>query len=129
MIDQRKLPLELTHIDSTSPEEVAGAIRDMVVRGAPAIGVAAAFGFALGATQAVELSAERFNARLEEAARVLCDARPTAINLAWAVRQLQATVRDARAAGKDNPAIAELLEEQAQRICDEDVASCRMIGR
>jgi len=129
MIDQRKLPLELTHIDFTSPEKVAEAIRDMVVRGAPAIGIAAAFGFALGATQAVDLSPERFDARLETAARVLIDARPTAVNLAWAVRQLQQTAHDAREKGRDNQGIAALLEDQARRIRDEDLAACRTIGR
>jgi methylthioribose-1-phosphate isomerase len=129
MLDQRKLPLEETHIEFTSPEEVAEAIRDMVVRGAPAIGVAAAFGFALGATQAVDLSPERFDERLDEAARVLTDARPTAVNLSWAVRRLREAADRARASGSDNRSIAGLLEDEARRIRDEDLAACRAMGR
>ena len=90
MIDQRKLPLVETWIDLETPEQVADAIRDMVVRGAPAIGCSAAFGVALGATQAVEKSEEEFDRRMDEIYRVLFEARPTAVNLGWAVERMRA---------------------------------------
>jgi methylthioribose-1-phosphate isomerase len=129
MLDQRKLPLEQTHVECTSPEEVADAIRDMVVRGAPAIGVAAAFGLALGATQAVDLPPGSFDERLDRAARLLTDARPTAVNLTWAVRRLRRAAGRARAGGSDNRSIARLLEDEAGRIRDEDLAACHTMGR
>jgi len=129
MIDQRKLPLEQTHLECTSPEEVAQAIREMVVRGAPAIGIAAAYGMALGATQAAGRSAAQFDARLDEVATLLNDSRPTAVNLAWAVRRLRGAAARSREEGLDNVAIACRLEEQAQRIREDDLASCRAIGR
>jgi methylthioribose-1-phosphate isomerase len=129
MIDQRKLPLVETHVECTSPEEVADAIRDMVVRGAPAIGVAAAFGLALAATQAAEHPETRFDDRLEKAARLLTDARPTAVNLAWAVRRLRDAAGRARAEGRDPRSIARRLEDEAERIREEDLAACRTMGR
>ena len=129
MIDQRKLPLSETHVECTSPEEVADAIRDMVVRGAPAIGIAAAFGLALAATRAVDLPEERFDERLEQAARLLIEARPTAVNLAWAVRRLHEAAGQARARGDDNQAIARLIEDEAELIREDDLAACRTMGK
>jgi methylthioribose-1-phosphate isomerase len=129
MIDQRKLPLTETHVDCATPEEVCEAIREMVVRGAPAIGIAAAYGMALAATQAADLSRERFDERLAQAAQRLIEARPTAVNLAWAVRRLREAAARARAAGADNRSVARRLEEEAERIREEDLAACRAIGR
>ena len=101
LLDQRRLPREVIYVPCRTPHEVAVAIRDMVVRGAPAIGVAAAFGMAL----AVDL---------DEAAKELREARPTAVNLAWAVDRM------VRAKG----AVAE-----AEAIFREDVEANRRIGR
>jgi methylthioribose-1-phosphate isomerase len=129
MIDQRALPLDERYLELESPEAVADAIRAMVVRGAPAIGISAAYGLALGATQAVELSPAAFDERLEKAAGILCDARPTAINLAWAVRRLQGVARAQREAGADNGAVAVALESEALKIHEEDLAACRAMGR
>ncbi len=129
LIDQRKLPLVETYVELTSPEAIADAIREMVVRGAPAIGIAAAFGFALGATQAASLEARRFDGRLDELARLLDAARPTAVNLGWAVRRLRGAAARARAAGAENGAVAQQLEDEARRICEEDLAACRAMGR
>ena len=129
MIDQRKLPLVETYMECTTPEEVAEAIRDMVVRGAPAIGISAAFGLALGASQAIDLPEQAFDERLEQLDRLLGGARPTAVNLEWALRRLRATAREARANGQDNGTIARLLEDEAERIREEDLAACRAIGR
>ena len=105
LLDQRKLPREEVWVSCRNPHEVAEAIRTMVVRGAPAIGVAAAFGMAMAddpETAATELEA----------------ARPTAVNLGWAVRRML----EAHGRGAD-------LVAEAQRIFDDDVASCRTIGR
>ncbi len=129
LVDQRKLPLVETYLECTTPEEVADAIRDMVVRGAPAIGITAAFGLALGASQAVDLAPAAFDSRLEQLDRLLSSTRPTAINLEWALRRLRAAAREARARGQDNAKIAQLLEDDAQRIRDEDLAACRAMGR
>ncbi len=111
MLDQRVLPDRETYLDLRTPEEVADAIRDMVVRGAPAIGISAAFGLALGARQAAGLPPEAFDRRLDELAQRMKRARPTAVNLAWAVDRIAAVAED------------------AQRIHDDDLASCRAIGR
>jgi methylthioribose-1-phosphate isomerase len=129
MIDQRKLPLVETYVELTSPEEVAEAIREMVVRGAPAIGIAAAFGLALGATQAAEGPPEQFDTRLKHVAQLLAAARPTAVNLSWAVRRLAGVAKRARAEGQDNRSIAERLEREARCIRDEDLEACRAMGR
>jgi methylthioribose-1-phosphate isomerase len=106
LLDQRRLPREVVYVDCGTAHEVAAAIRDMVVRGAPAIGVAAAFGMAMAARNGDDL---------QHAADELRNARPTAVNLAWAVDRML------RASGDP-------LEE-AQRMFDEDVAANRRIGR
>jgi methylthioribose-1-phosphate isomerase len=129
MIDQRKLPLVETYIDCESPEQVADAIREMVVRGAPAIGCSAAFGLALGATQAVESSVEEFERRMESLYRTMGDARPTAVNLAWAVERLRHVARQEREAGASNREVAQRLEAEARAIHAEDLESCQAMGR
>ena len=128
MLDQRKLPLEETWIPLTTPEAVAGAIRDMVVRGAPAIGISAAYGLTLAAreqTGDVEAQARR----LSEAARTLGDARPTAVNLRWALDRLMALAAVCRQQGQPAEAIAATLEQESRAIYDEDLAACRAMGR
>jgi methylthioribose-1-phosphate isomerase len=129
MIDQRKLPLVVTHLELKTPAEVAEAIRDMVVRGAPAIGISAAFGLALGATQAVDLAPDAFDAAMDEHGRVLNAARPTAVNLGWAVKRMRALAAAERGRGADNAGVARALEAEAQRIHAEDLAACRTMGR
>src|SRR4051812_14425399 len=109
LLDQRKLPGEVVYVECRTASDVATAIRDMVVRGAPAIGVAAAFGLALAAKRGDDISS---------AAEELRRARPTAVNLAWAVdRVLEASRR-----GAD-------LTREAQRMFDEDIAANRRIGK
>jgi len=129
MIDQRKLPRVETYVDLESPESVAEAIRDMVVRGAPAIGISAAFALALGATQSVELAPEAFDRRMEELYELLDSARPTAVNLGWAVRKMRGLAQQARSRGDGNAAIAETLEQEARRIQVEDLEACKTMGR
>jgi len=129
LLDQRKLPRATDYVTCATAEEVARAIRDMVVRGAPAIGVTAAFGLALAATGAVALPLSEFDARLREAAARLAAARPTAVNLFWALQRMDAAVRRERARGASNAEIAAGLEREAQAIHDEDLEACRAIGR
>lgn len=120
LLDQRRLPRQITYISCSDHLEVADAIRNMVVRGAPAIGVAAAYGLALAARRTANGSAGPRDvlAALREAAGVLRQARPTAINLAWALDRMLAA---AEAAG-DCPAAAlvNLMEAEAGRIHRED---------
>ncbi len=129
LLDQRRLPAEEAYPVFRTPEEVAGAIRDMVVRGAPAIGVTAAFGVALGATQAVRLERSRFDARLDAVLATIAGARPTAVNLSWAVERMRGAAARARASGADNAAVAGALEAEARRVRDEDLEACRAMGR
>ena len=119
MIDQRKLPWEFAVIDYDNYADLARGITDMVVRGAPAIGAAAAFGMALAARQFDAANRQELLRYLEEAARVLKAARPTAVNLAWAVNQQMRVARD-EAWQRVEDVRAELLRS-AQRIADEDV--------
>jgi methylthioribose-1-phosphate isomerase len=129
MIDQRKLPLVEAWIDCETPEEVADAIRSMVVRGAPAIGISAAFGIALGATQALETEPSAFDARMSEVYTLMHGARPTAVNLSWATERMRRVAAVAREEGLDNRGVAQRLEREAQAIHAEDLEACRTIGR
>jgi methylthioribose-1-phosphate isomerase len=129
LLDQRRLPREAAYVICATAEEVADAIRAMVVRGAPAIGVTAAFAMAMTATSAGALSADAFDERLSVASARLAASRPTAVNLFWALARMEAAARAARAAGVSNAELAQRLEREAQAIHDEDLAACRAIGR
>ena len=124
MIDQRLLPAEFHLAEYDNYAEVAAAIRTMVVRGAPAIGAAAAFGMALAARQSTARERDILLADLDAAASVLCAARPTAVNLAWAVNRV---IRRARAE-LDARSIPGAVLDEAQRLADEDVEINRRIG-
>ncbi len=118
MIDQTRLPRETVFVTCRSYGEVAEAIKTMIIRGAPAIGVAAAMGVAIG----VERSEDDF----ELICSTLAATRPTAVNLFWGIermRRLHATL-----AGQSRPAIIEALVTEAKRVKDEDVAICKAIG-
>jgi methylthioribose-1-phosphate isomerase len=129
MIDQRKLPLVETWLDLETPEEVAGAITDMVVRGAPAIGISAAFGVALGATQAAADPGVDLEGRLEQIYAFMSEARPTAVNLRWAVERMRRVAARGRDDGLDDTALARRLEQEAAQIHREDLAACKAMGR
>jgi methylthioribose-1-phosphate isomerase len=118
MIDQRRLPVEFVVVSFDDYLQVAVAIREMVVRGAPAIGAAAAFGMALAAQKTVESDRDRLRHELERAAKVLSQSRPTAVNLGWALKRILDLVNQSTADA--NELRAAVLEE-AQRIADEDV--------
>jgi len=129
MIDQRRLPAVETYLECATPEEVAAAIRDMAVRGAPAIGVAAAFGLALGATQAAPLGAPSLERRMQDLYDLFGAARPTAVNLFWAIERMRRCAAEGGAEGLEGGALAARLEAEAERIRAEDLAACREMGR
>ncbi|MBI5351579.1 MAG: S-methyl-5-thioribose-1-phosphate isomerase [Chloroflexi bacterium] len=118
MIDQRILPSRFEVVSYRSHKEVAHAITDMVVRGAPAIGAAAAFGLALAGYESASTSTEGLLADLGAASAVLKASRPTAVNLAWAVDRLMRVARSV------NGSVADLRKsvlDEAQKLADEDV--------
>jgi len=126
MIDQRELPRRLVVAEFSDYREVAKAIREMVVRGAPAIGAAAAFGLALAARKSPARTRGELLADLEEAAEVLRATRPTAVNLSWAVERMLARARSLESG--DVKEMARTLEREAQAIADEDVETNRRMG-
>jgi len=128
MIDQRVLPAEFTYLSYFSAEEVAGGIRDMVVRGAPAIGVAAAFGIALEAIKLNSNKESNFIALMDKAFDVLAKSRPTAVNLFWALKRMRKTF-DALLLEKNNLTfISETLRSEAIGIFEEDIAINKKMG-
>jgi methylthioribose-1-phosphate isomerase len=126
MIDQRKLPATFELAEFVDHAEVARAIRDMVVRGAPAIGAAAAFGMALAANKSrASLRADLIR-DLESAAEVLRQSRPTAVNLFWAIDRVLRVGFDETLEHTDD--VREAVLREAQRLADEDVAINKRIG-
>jgi methylthioribose-1-phosphate isomerase len=126
MIDQKRIPWELAFVDLPDHEAVAAAITDMTVRGAPAIGASAAFGLALAAQNSRASTIEGLIADLWEAAVTLKGARPTAVNLAWAVDQLMAMATSGEFNNPDD--LREALLKMAQQIADDDVAINQRMG-
>src|SRR5437764_9465235 len=124
MIDQTRLPLEEKYVTCRDYEEVATAIRDMIIRGAPAIGVAAAMGVALGVLHA---GPEGLDAEFEIICDTLARTRPTAVNLFWAIDRMKRLYAGLR--GQPIEAVRLRLVEEAQLIREEDIAINRAIGR
>jgi methylthioribose-1-phosphate isomerase len=129
MIDQRLLPTEETYNMYRSYEEVADAIKTMVVRGAPAIGVAAAMGLALGAKQSVGTSVADLKFDFDYMCDVMAATRPTAVNLFWAIERMQACLERASAASSDVDTVKQALVAEAQAVYAEDLASNRRMGQ
>jgi methylthioribose-1-phosphate isomerase len=129
MIDQRKLPAAEVWVRCRTAAEVARAIRTMVIRGAPAIGVAAAMGIALGMRKSKANGTARFAGEFHKACELMAATRPTAVNLFWAIERMKKCFAAAAQAGESVRQIAERLEAEARRIHDEDVASCRAMGK
>jgi methylthioribose-1-phosphate isomerase len=125
MIDQTRLPLEEAYVTCRTYEEVAAAIRTMVIRGAPAIGVAAAMGVALGAPLTGD-AADR-DARMETVCSTLAAMRPTAVNLFWAIDRMRTLYRSLD--GRPADEIRRRLVDEAIAMRAEDIAICREIGR
>lgn len=127
MIDQTRLPLEEVYQCYRSFEEVAGAIRGMVVRGAPAIGVAAAMGIALGARDLVAETKDSFFIQLDHICDVMAATRPTAVNLFWGIDRMKKKASSMKEEPVDR--IRTALIQEALDIEREDIAICREIGR
>jgi methylthioribose-1-phosphate isomerase len=126
MIDQKRIPWELSFVDLPDYQAVAAAITDMTVRGAPAIGASAAFGMALAAQQSKAQTVDALIEDLKTAAAHLKAARPTAVNLAWAVDRLMAMASSGEFTNPDD--LRDLLLQEAQRIADEDVDINKRMG-
>ncbi len=129
MVDQRKLPAQEVYVRCRTPQEVAKAIRTMVIRGAPAIGVAAAMGLALGVRRSHAKGTKQLAVEFNRLCDVMRATRPTAVNLFWAVDRMKRAFAEGIRAGESVGEIAVRLEQEARRIHDEDVAACRQMGR
>ena len=127
-IDQTKLPLEESYVLATTYEQVADAIVAMVVRGAPAIGVSAAYGVALGAKSTAAKTAAEFAPEFEKICARLAATRPTAVNLFWAIDRMKAVFAKLLASGATLVQIREKLLAEAHAMYDEDVAACKAMG-
>ncbi|MFQ6134576.1 MAG: hypothetical protein ACE5KU_02025 [Nitrososphaerales archaeon] len=125
LIDQRRLPNRFAYIRCTDHTQVAKAIKDMNVRGAPAIGVAAAMGLALTAHNSRAETKWELLAELEAAGRELVETRPTAANLTWGVKRIY---RRASEAEGDIGSLKKVVIDEAERMGDEDVEINREIG-
>ncbi len=128
MIDQRKLPAKEVYVRCRTAREVARAIRNMVIRGAPAIGIAAAMGLALGMRRTKATGTKQFATEFTRLCEMMAATRPTAVNLFWAIERMKKAFGAAVTAGMSVGELQDLLEREAQAIHDEDVASCRAMG-
>jgi methylthioribose-1-phosphate isomerase len=128
MLDQRELPEKETYLILRSYDEVAKAIKDMAIRGAPAIGVAAAMGIALGASQSVGTSVADLEDDLLHFCDVMGKTRPTAVNLFWAIDRMKDTFKRSRSKN-DVEEIKKILVAEALAIFNEDMAANRAIGK
>ncbi len=138
MIDQRALPIEERYLICRDYRQVIAAINDLTVRGAPAIGVAAALGIALGALACEASTAETFRASFDEICRRFAATRPTARNLFWAIERMRRLCDAALDSLPDSPrsaasdpcgGVRELLVAEAVRVCEEDIAINRRLGQ
>ncbi|MGQ0732623.1 MAG: S-methyl-5-thioribose-1-phosphate isomerase [Acidobacteriota bacterium] len=128
MVDQRKLPAAELYVQCRTAAEVAKAIRTMVIRGAPAIGVAAAMGIALGVSRSKATGTRQLAAEFQKTCDAMAATRPTAVNLFWAIERMKRVFADGAMAGESVDQLKQRLRAEADRIHDEDVASCRAIG-
>src|SRR4051812_44706663 len=128
MIDQRKLPITEVYVTCKTPQEVAKAIKTMVIRGAPAIGVAAAMGLALGVRSSKATGTQKLATEFYKTCELMAGTRPTAVNLFWAIDRMKRIFAEAAGAGQSVDQIKDRLEREARAIHDEDVASCRAMG-
>jgi methylthioribose-1-phosphate isomerase len=129
MLDQRLLPTEEKYLILRSYEEIAEAIKKMVVRGAPAIGVSAAMGLALGASQSVGTSVADLEYDFKYMCQVMEATRPTAVNLFWAVERMRGALVKAKGETKNVEEIKQRLVSEALAIFNEDIASNRALGK
>ncbi|MDQ2855053.1 MAG: S-methyl-5-thioribose-1-phosphate isomerase, partial [Acidobacteriota bacterium] len=129
MIDQRLLPTEEKYVTLRSCEEVADAIKTMMVRGAPAIGVSAAMGLALGASQFRGTSISDFECEFDRLCEMMSMTRPTAVNLFWAIEKMRQEFSRAKSQTRETAEIKQALVNKALQIFREDIAANRALGR
>ena len=127
-LDQTKLPLEESYVLATTYEQVADVIVTMVVRGAPAIGVSAAYGVALGAQNTQAATSEEFAPEFERICARLAGTRPTAVNLFWAIDRMKCLFANLRAAGATLGQIKARILAEAHAMYEEDIAACKAMG-
>ena len=128
MIDQRKLPASEVYVTCKTAADVAKAIKTMVIRGAPAIGVAAAMGIALGMRRSTATGTKQFTTEFQRSCDLMAGTRPTAVNLFWAIDRMKRAFAEAAQGGASVEELKQRLESEARRIHDEDVESCRTMG-
>jgi methylthioribose-1-phosphate isomerase len=129
MVDQRKLPGQEIYVHCKTATEVARAIKTMVIRGAPAIGVAAAMGIALGMRRSKATGTRQFAVEFNKVCDMMAATRPTAVNLFWAITRMKASFSAGVQAGESVSELTDRLVRESQAIHDEDVASCRAMGQ
>ena len=129
MLDQRLLPTEEKWLMLKSYDDVARGIKDMVVRGAPAIGVSAAYGIALGVKNFVGTNVDDLEEELDYICEVMGKTRPTAVNLFWAIDRMKRTFQKAKSEGKSISEIKQILIKDAKDIHEEDIESQRLIAQ
>jgi methylthioribose-1-phosphate isomerase len=127
-IDQTRLPLEESYVLATTYEQVADVIVTMVVRGAPAIGVSAAYGVALGALKTTARTVEEFAPEFERVCARLAGTRPTAVNLFWAIDRMKGLFAELRANGASLDQIKERFLAEAHAMYEEDISACKTMG-
>ncbi len=125
-LDQSRLPSEELYIDTDDEEVIAQAIRSLALRGAPLIGIAAAYGFALAFRRSASSNPSSFNASLERISNLYRSTRPTAANLFWAIDRMRRVALAAKAGAPST--LAEIMLAEAKAIHDEDAEQCRRIG-
>lgn len=128
MVDQRKLPAEEVYVECRTASDVARAIRTMVIRGAPAIGVAAAMGLALGVRGSKATGTQKLAAEFYRLCEPMAATRPTAVNLFWAIDRMKRAFAAGVGAGENVEQLKARLTAEAIAIHDEDVAACRALG-
>ena len=126
MVDQRKLPGQEVYVRCKTANEVARAIKTMIIRGAPAIGVAAAMGIALGMQRSATTGTRQFDVEFNKLCDLMAGTRPTAVNLFWAIERMKACAQAHRQLSV--AAVKARLEQEAQRILAEDIANNRRMG-
>ena len=127
-LDQTKLPLEETYVLATDYKQVATVIRDMIVRGAPAIGVSAAMGVAIGIDRSTATTLPALNEEVAVICDTLAKTRPTAVNLFWGIAQVRDLFNELAAKDTPIPEIKAAVVALSQRLYDEDIAACKQMG-
>ena len=126
LLDQRRLPEEEVHVHCRHPEELAAAIRNMTVRGAPAIGVAAALGLALVAQNSRTSDFQEFSREIEDTSVLLLKTRPTAVNLRWALDKMRSFLSDNK--NLPMPELKQSVILEAIKIKEDDITTNKRMG-